>query len=709
MIIQNFKTLIAVFIVFSFFDIDAQIDRSKAPKPAKAPTINIGEPQKFTLENGLKVFLVEDHSLPRIAMNLTVDNTPQMETGNVGLAEMMGDMMSAGTKSRTKLEIDDAIDFVGASLYTFSSGFYFSCLTKHIEYVTEIASDIVLHPSFPKEELEKKRKRLFSSLKSIKTSPDQISSRVEKVLKYGQSHPYGQIQKKSDIENITIELCEEYYNTFFKPNNGYLIIVGDIDLNSAKSICEKYFGTWESGDVPVSSFKIPKRPKGINISFVHKPGAVQSLIKIFYPVDFKIGDEKTAQVNVMSSIFGGAFSSYLNANLREDKGYTYGSRGRVRSDRFVGSFSCSASVRNEVTDSSVQQMLLEMNRIKNELVDSNDLERIKNNMIGDFALSLENQQTIARYALNIERYNLDKNYYRDMLDKVQVVNEKMVNEAANRFIDPDNCHILVVGNKDIAENLIQFDSNGEIDFYDFNAEPVNINHRPLPQGITVEKVINDFLKAQTSSTSMDEVKNKFRKIKSYKKEMTAELEAQGQIFTMSRTESFLSPSFFKAETNAMGMTVQSQIINDKTGGEQNMQSGKKTFSEIERQNIINDYRVDKDLSYKEIGDVLTLLAVENIMGEDCYVIKRVNSKGDEFTEFYSLKSGLLNQIIKSEIVAEGAKPMITTIQFSDYKDYDGLKFPSKQSINAGGQNIEFNVNSIKLNEKLKAKDFIWEE
>ncbi len=706
---QNFKTLIVVFTAFSFLTINAQIDRSKAPKPAKAPPINLGEPQRFQLENGLKVFLVEDHRLPSVAMSLTIDKDPHMETGHVGLAAMMGDMMSAGTESRSKTEIDEAVDFVGASLYTFSYGFYFNCLTKNLEKVTEIASDILLHPAFPKEELEKKRKRLMSGLKSIKTSPDEISSRVEKVLKYGQSHPYGQIQKKSDIENISIELCREYYNTFLKPDNGYLVIVGDINLKSAKSICEKYFGIWESGNVPESSFPFPSKPKGVNVSFVHKPGAVQSLIKIFYPVDFKIGDENTAQVNVMSNIFGGAFSSYLNANLREDKGYTYGSRGRIRADRFVGSFSCVASVRNDVTYSSVHQMLLEMNRIKNELVDSNDLERIKNNMIGDFALSLENQQTIARYALNTERYNLDKNYYRDMLDKVQGVTIEMVNEVANRFIDPENCHILVVGNKEIAENLIRFDSNGEIDFYDYNAEPVNINQKPLPEGITAQQVINDYMLAKTSSSSLDEVKNKFKKIKSYRKEMTAELEAQGQTFKMSRIESFLSPSFFKAETNAMGMTVQSQIINDKTGGEQNMQTGKKTFSEIERQDVINGSRLDKDLFYKEIGDVLTLLAVENIMGEDCYVIKRINSKGDELTEFYSLNSGLLTQIIKSEIVAEGAKPIITTIQFSDYKDYDGLKFPSKQSMNAGGQNIEFKVNSIKLNEKLKAKDFIWQE
>jgi predicted Zn-dependent peptidase len=707
---QKFKFLIGLILILNICSVEAQgIDRSTAPSPAKAPPINLGEPQRFELENGLKVFLVEDHRLPSVAMNLTIDKDPHMETGHVGLSSMMGDMMSAGTSTKTKAEIDEAIDFVGASLYTFSSGFYFSCLTKHVETVTAIASDILLNPAFPESELEKKRKRELSGLKSIKSSPDQMSSRVEKVLKYGINHPYGEIQKKSDIENISIELCKEYYNTFFKPNNGYLVIVGDVNLNKAKSICEAYFGNWKSAEVPEFSYPQPSRPSGVNVSFVHKPGAVQSLIKIFYPVNFEIGAENTAQVNVMSNIFGGAFSSYLNANLREDKGYTYGSRGKVRSDRFIGNFSCSASVRNEVTDSSVNQMLFEMNRIKNELVDSADMDRIKNNMIGNFALSLENQQTIARYALNTERYNLPKNYYRDMLDKVQNVSREMIKEAANKYIDPNNCHILVVGNKDIAETLLQFDSDGKIDYYDHNAEEVNINQKPLPEGLTAKMVINNFLMAQTSSSSMDEVKSKFKKIKSYRKNMTAELEAQGQTFKMSRIETFLSPSFFKAETNAMGMTVQSQVINDKSGGEQNMQTGKKSLSEQERLVVINSSRLDKDLNYKEIGDVLDLIAIEPTMGEDCYVINRVSSKGNQTTEFYSVISSFLIQVIKSEKVAEGAKPMVTTIQFTDYKDYDGLKLPSKQSMNSGGQNIDFVVNSMKLNEKLKPKDFIWEE
>ena len=214
-------------------------------------------------------------------MNLIINKDPHLETGYVGLSDMMGDMMSAGTKNRTKSEIDEAIDFVGASLYTRSNGFYFSCLSKHAETVTEIASDILLNPIFPQEELDKKIKRQQSGLKSLKSNPDAIGGRLESVLSFGKSHPYGEIQRNEDLENITVERCKEYHSTYFKPNIGYLVIVGDIQLDSAKKLCKTYFGSWESGEVPAHSYDFPSKPKGVQVSFVHKPGAVQSLIKIF--------------------------------------------------------------------------------------------------------------------------------------------------------------------------------------------------------------------------------------------------------------------------------------------------------------------------------------------------------------------------------------------------------------------------------------------
>ena len=285
----------------------AQIDRATAPKPGIAPKINIGTPASFTLDNGLKVFVVENHKLPKVSFQLTIDKDPVLENGTVGLADMMGDMLSAGTTTRTKAQIDEEIDFVGASVSTFSSGFYASSLTKHSDKVLGIAADILLNPAFPQDELDKKKKRAFSSLKSLATNADAIAGRVTSVLKYGKSHPYGEVQMKSDIENITIDACKKYYETYFRPNISYLVIVGDITVEDAKKLTEKYLGSWQKADVPEHKYDMPSATEGVRVAFVNKPGAVQSVIKVMYPIDYKIGAPDAAAVSVMSNIFGGAF------------------------------------------------------------------------------------------------------------------------------------------------------------------------------------------------------------------------------------------------------------------------------------------------------------------------------------------------------------------------------------------------------------------
>ena len=354
-------------------------------------------------------------------------------------------------------------------------------------------------------------------------------------------------------------------------------------------------------------------------------------------------------------------------------------------------------------------MLLEMNRIRDEFVSEDDLSRIKNNMIGNFALSLENQQTIARYALNVERYNLPKNYYRDMLDKVQQVTKEMIQKAAKEFIHPDNCHILVVGNKEIADKLVQFDSDQTVDFYDYNAEPVEAESKPLPEGLTAEDVLFNYIMAQTSTKSIDDAKKKFKKIKSFRKEMSASIDAQGQTFTMEMIEQFKSPSFYKSETIAMGMTVQSEVINSKSGGTQNMQTGKTNFTADERSSKLNKHKLDSDLYYKENGVTLDLTGIENVMGEDCYVLNRMEKSGEKSTMFLSVSSGLLLQYSSQNTPKEGESPVLSTVQFLEYQENGGILVPGKTVMDINGNALEISLKKMEINPKLKASDFDWEE
>lgn len=680
-----------------------EVDRTQAPAPGIAPKINIGTPATFTLENGLKVFVVENHKLPKVSFQLTIDKDPVLENGNVGLADMMGDMLGAGTTSKTKAQIDEEIDFVGASVSTFSSGFYASSLTKHSDKVLGIAADILLNPAFPQEELDKKKKRAFSSLKSLATNADAIAGRVTSVLKYGKNHPYGEVQMRSDIENITIDACKKYYTTYFRPNISYLVIVGDITVEDAKVLTEKYLGSWEKADVPEHKYEMPTATKGVRIAFVNKPGAVQSVIKVIYPVDYKVGAPDAAAVSVMSSIFGGAFSSYLNANLREDKAYTYGARGGVRADNRVGSFNAGASVRNEVTDSSVTQFLLEMNHIINEKPSQADLDRIKNNMNGGFALSLENDQTIARFALNIERYGLPADYYQTYLSRLQNVQFTDVESAAKKYIHPENCIILVVGNKDIAGTLTKFDSDGVVEFYDINGDvKVDKPVKELPAGLTAEKVLEDYLFAITGESSMKSVQKKYKKIK----DITIVMETEMQGMKLQITTKQMAPNKSLFEFNMQGMTVQKQVFDGEKGGASGMQ-GKKALEGEELESMKDEAIMNKELKYKVLGYSLKLQSIEDLNGKDAYKVAITDSKGNVSYDYFDVDSKLKVYTTSTEKGPDGSETE-TFSELGDYKDVNGIKYPYTRSRSMGPQVMELKVTEIKINSKVKASEFAWE-
>jgi predicted Zn-dependent peptidase len=304
---------------------ETKIDRSHAPAPAAAPKIQIGSYQFYTLENGLKVIVVENHKLPTVSYSLELDIDPVKEGSKAGAAGFAGDLMSSGTNSKNKDQIASSVDFIGAQFSTSSTNLYGSCLTKHAESLLEIMSDVLTHPVFPAEELEKLRKQALSGLESEKTDPNSISTRIGNQVKYGKNHPYGENTTEESIQGITREDLVAYYSTYFKPNVAYLVIVGDIKPEVAKAQAEKYFGSWTKGEVPSKKFRTPKAPEGNEVVFVPLTGAVQSVIDITYPIELMPASQDALVAGVLNNVLGGSgFQTRLMQNLREDKAYTYG-------------------------------------------------------------------------------------------------------------------------------------------------------------------------------------------------------------------------------------------------------------------------------------------------------------------------------------------------------------------------------------------------
>jgi zinc protease len=260
----------------------------------------------------------------------------------------------------------------------------------------------------------------------------------------------------------------DYYSTYFKPNVAYMVIVGDISTDRARQLMDLYFSAWEPGDVPSHSYETPEPPPANTVAFADRTGAVQSVISVSYPLFLQPGDPDAIKVSVMNSILGGGvFSGRLMQNLREDKGFTYGARSSLSSDRLVGRLNVRTEVRNSVTDSAIVEILYEMDRMVSEPVDEETLELIKNYLNGSFARSLESPRTIARFALNIERYNLPEDYYDTYLERLSRVTATEVQQVAGTFIRPENSFIIVGGNEsEVAGTLEKFSADGKVHFFD---------------------------------------------------------------------------------------------------------------------------------------------------------------------------------------------------------------------------------------------------
>lgn len=670
--------------------------RATAPGAGPAREIKLGEYSSFDLANGLKVIIVENHKIPRVSYQLSLNNDPIVEGDQAGYVSMAGNLMSTGTKNKSKAEIDEAIDFIGASLNTSGGGVFASSLKKHSGKLLDIMTDVLYNPSFPEEEFKKIKTQTLSNLASVKTNPDAMAGNVASVLNYGKDHPYGEIQNESHVKNMTLEKCKSYYNDYFKPNNAYLVIVGDVTPAEAKADAEKYFGSWKSGKVPVNTYKAPVSPTGRHVAFANKDGAVQSVIRITYPIDFKPGADDLVKARVMNNILGGGiFSGRLMQNLREDKAYTYGARSNMSADELVGNFRANASVRNAVTDSSVTEFLYEMNRLRDEPVSAADLRLVKNSMGGSFARSLESPQTIARFARNTYKFNLPKDYYQTYLQRLETVSIADVSEMAKKYIRPDNAYIVVAGSKDeVSENLKQFDSDGEIDFYDAFGNKKEKQEGALPEGLDGKKLVSDYV---TAVGGMDKLKG----VKTLVTKIAMELMGQQATMEMGKKDN----KMFYSEMAMGGTVVQEQRFDGmkaKVGG---MGQSQSITEGPQLEAMKDEAETFGQLKYLTTGYELNLKGLEEVEGEKAYKVEIVKPSGDKSYEFYSVKSNLLIRSVTTQ-PGPGGEPSTISTDFSDYKAVSGVMFPHTITVNgAMPVPLVMKVESYEVNGPIPADKF----
>ncbi len=686
--------LIAIALLMATIGVTAQIDRSKQPEPGPSPTINLNVPEEFELNNGMKVLVVINRKLPRASFTLRIDNPPIVEGEKAGVASLLGSMLGNGTSTIPKDAFNEEIDFLGAQLGFGPQSAYASSLSKYSDRILELMADAAMNPLLTEEEFQKEKDKLIENLKAGDKSVDQVAGRVGGALSYGTHHPRGEFITEATINNVTLDNVRSFYQEYFNPNKAYLVVIGDVDYMNVERQVTKLFGKWKKSIEISESVPTPNpNAQYTQINFVDMPNAVQSNISITNNVDLKMKDVDYHSVLIANKILGGGFSSYLNMNLREEHGYTYGARSSVGTSRYNASrFTAGAAVRNAVTDSAVVEALKEIKRIKTEDVSFKDLRNAKAKYLGDFVLALERPQTVANYALNIKLNDLPNDFYTTYLAKINAVTKEDVKRVANKYFKTENAKVIVVGKgSDVLENLEK--TGIPIMYFDTYAGPTDkpVFSKPIPSGVTAESVMNDYIKAVGGKDNVAKVNTVLT---------LADVTIEGAPFKPKATIKAMSPNKVSMEMTIEGMGTIMKRKFDGASGYQEAQGQKIPMTDKE----VNDQKAEKGLFPELFMDAsnieLEILTV--IEGVDVYKIKV--TKGDDVSyRFYNAANGLL---MRTEKTVEAQGQSMTSIEdVSDYKEVNGVMFPHTTKVTAGPQVIILSTTSVKINEGVTEADF----
>ncbi|MDG2172804.1 MAG: pitrilysin family protein [Flavobacteriaceae bacterium] len=675
-------------------NVNAQLDRSIQPKGGPTPKIKLEKPQEFKLKNGVKVLVVENHKLPRVAYSLSIDNRPIIEGDKAGVTSLLGSILGNGTTTISKDEFNEEIDFLGASLNIGFSGGFASTLTRNNERVIELMADAVINPLLSEEEFNKEKDKLIEALKADKKSLDAIASRVGSALSYGKNHAYGEFITEKTLNNITFEDVLEYHEKYFKPNNSYLVVIGDVNYKEIKSLISEKFGAWKKGKSHTDP--LPELTANVNlteINFIDLPTATQSSISVTNNVDLKMNDEDYHAALITNNILGGGGEGYLFKNLREDKGYTYGAYSSLGSSRYgVSRFTAGAKVRNVVTDSAVVEIIKEINRIKTENVDAELLKNAKAKYVGNFIRRIENPQVGAKYAVDIKLNDLPKDFYETYLEKINAVSAEDVKRVANKYFNyPNGTRIIVVGKgSDVADNLSE-NVGWPVTYFDHYANSIAkpVFNKAIPEGLTASQVMNNYIDAVGGRDLLESVNTLVFK---------AEVTIPGAPFRPQMTIKQMAPnkSSTKMEVNMNGqkMTLMKSSFDGETGYiEQQGQRKAMDEKEIDKAKAVKG--IFEELYYSE--DEIELMSINSIDFKDAYKVKITEGEKVSY-RYYGVDSGLLLSVEEQD-----DNNNIVSTNYGDYRDIDGIKFPFNTEIPS--QKLELNVTEILINEELKDSDF----
>ena len=430
-----------------------QLDRTVKPAAGPTPAVRAPKVVQRTLPNGLVLWVVTDKELPTINAQLVIRAGAAQDGSTPGIASVTAGLLDEGTAKRNATQFAEAADQLGVSLRagagTEETSVSLSTLTRTADSAFALMGEMVTQPAFTAEEIERDRKSRLQNLARQKDQPTVIASETFDRLIYGDSHPYGHAGDGTteSVTALTQNDITGFYQHFYLPNNAVLVIVGDVSPEEAARYASLAFGNWKRGTAPASATEAPVAPatSKTGVFLVDKPGAAQSEIRIGH-AGVPRSSPDYYPLTVLNAVLGGQFTSRINLNLREARGYTYGARSSWSFDRGPGPFTASAGVFTAVTDSSLVQFMKELTEIRTSRPASDaEVEFAKGALVRSYPRLIETDAGVANRLADLAFFGLPPSELTDFVQRTEAVTTADVNRVARSELHPDDFTIVVVG------------------------------------------------------------------------------------------------------------------------------------------------------------------------------------------------------------------------------------------------------------------------
>ena len=451
--------IVATVFSLSFAPAPRQVlDRTKVPPPGKPPVLRVPTWTKSVLTNGADLIVSEKHDLPLVSLSITLlGGANQYEpAGREGAASVTAAMLSEGTKTRDGEALSNALQLLGTSINANVGGesgsIGYVATTAKFPATLEILADMLVNSTFPEVSLERLRGQRLVALTQSKAQPAAIASRVFPRILYGNQHPYGRVVTEESLKAITRDDVIAFHKTYFKPGRALVTVVGDVTPEAAKSTLEKALAAWPAGgERPTFTYPPVPEARATTIFLVDKPGAAQSTFALGEPGPPRNTSDYFA-LQVMNTMLGGMFQSRLNANIREEKGYSYGVGSSFAFGKGPGAFRTGGDIVTEKSDAALTEFMKELRGILGARpIADDELTVSKEALIQRLPGTFASVNSINSALTTLWTQSLPDDYYQQYAKSIAAITKDDVLRVAKKYIDLDHLAIVIVGDRSVIE------------------------------------------------------------------------------------------------------------------------------------------------------------------------------------------------------------------------------------------------------------------